>query len=256
MSGIRDSGTEERGDTGIRVAMWSGPRTISTALMRSWDNRGDTIVSDEPFYPHYLSATGIAHPRRDEIISRGQTDWRKIVEWLIGPIPEGRRVFYQKHMAHHLLPGMAGDWLNVLRHGFLIRDPEEMLISLSRVMPEPRLEDTGLPQQLELFERMCEATRRMPPVIDARDVLEHPRRLLRRLCESLGVEFSARMLSWPSGTRATDGVWAPHWYASVEASTGFKPYRPPVMSLASHLQTLEKECRTYYDELYRHRLTS
>ena len=247
---------EERRSPDIRIAMWSGPRTISTALMRSWESRGDTFVCDEPLYAHYLAATGTAHPGRDEIMRRCETDWRRVATWLSGPVPNGKSIFYQKHMAHHLLPGMSGEWMTGLRHAFLIRDPEEMLISLSKVMPEPRIEDTGLPQQVDIFRRTCESRHAVPPVIDARDVLEDPRRFLERLCGALGVEFSTRMLSWRAGPRATDGAWAPYWYANVEASTCFNAYEPPTSALPSRLRALEQRCRTYYDELYQHRLTA
>lgn len=234
--------------------MWSGPRNISTAVMRSWESRGDTFVSDEPFYAHYLAATDVEHPGRDEIISGGETDWRKVVTWLTGPVPGGKWIFYQKHMTHHLLPDMHGDWLDALQHAFLIRSPEETLISLSKVVSEPRLEDTGLPQQLDLFERTRTASGEAPPVIDARDVLERPHEMLRKLCGALGVEFTTAMLSWPAGPRATDGVWAQYWYEAVEASTRFEPYRPPSDRLPDGLRSLERECRTYYDVLYRHRI--
>src|SRR5438105_2443889 len=119
----------------IRIAMWSGPRTISTAMMRSWGNRPDTFVCDEPLYAHYLLVTGAPHPGAAEVIHRHETDWRKVTEWLTGPVPEGKRIFYQKHMAHHLLPDIGEEWLAALTHGFLIRDPEEMLPSLLRVLP-------------------------------------------------------------------------------------------------------------------------
>lgn len=246
----------QRGDTRpFRIALWSGPRTISTALMRSWESRDDTFVCDEPLYAHYLAAMDIDHPGREEIIARAETDWHNVVAALTGPIPEGKSIFYQKHMAHHLLPGVVGDWLDALHHAFLIRNPEELLISLSKVTADPRLEDTGLPQQLGLFERIGSRRGEIPPIIDARDVLDHPRRLLRRLCHALGVEFTDAMLSWRAGPRATDGIWARYWYANVVASTGFKPYEPPTSPLAAHLRPLERECRRYYDEMYRHRLS-
>lgn len=240
----------------ICIAMWSGPRNISTALMRAWENRGDTFVCDEPFYAHYLAATNVEHPGRDEIIERGDTDWRQVSQWLTGPVPEDRQIFYQKHMAHHLLPGMMGSWLDRLRHAFLIRDPEEMLISLSKVMDRPRLEDTGLPQQVELFEHLRRTSAGVsPPVIDARDVLDSPAAMLRKLCTGLDVDFVESMLSWRPGPRPTDGVWAKFWYSNVESSTGFRVYEPPTEALPSSLTDVERECRYYYDELYSHRIT-
>ena len=225
-------------------------------MMRAWDSRGDTFVCDEPFYAHYLAVSDVEHPGREEIIDTGDIDWRRVAEWLAGPVPGNRRIFYQKHMAHHLLPGMSGPWLDRLRHAFLLRDPEEMLISLARVMDRPGLMDTGLPQQVELFERVRGSSPgETPPVIDAHDVLENPAALLRKLCTELKVEFRVSMLSWNPGSRATDGVWSRFWYASVEASTEFRPYAPPNEPLPSSLSDLERECRRYYDELYSHRLT-
>jgi hypothetical protein len=241
-------------DPAIRIAMWSGPRNISTALMRSWGNRPDTWVCDEPLYAHYLNHTGIDHPGAREVVDSGETDWRAVVEQLCGPVPGGRRVFYQKHMAHHLMPETGRAWLAAMRNCFLIRDPREMLTSLLELLPEPTLRDTGLPQQVEIFEWVERSTGVAPPVIDARDVLRDPEGQLRLLCEAVGVPFRAEMLSWPPGLRATDGVWAKHWYAAVERSTGFRPYAPKTGAVPDRLRDLHRRCIGYYDRLYRHRL--
>ena len=238
---------------GIRIAMWSGPRTISTALMRAWGSRPDTVVCDEPLYAHYLRATGRAHPGRDDIIAHHEADWRSVVERLTGPVPGGG-LFYQKHMAHHLLPEMGRDWVLNLRNAFLIRDPAEMLPSLAEVLPEPTLRDTGLEQQAELFERVRAATGQPPPVIDAKDVLLDPEGMLRTLCDALDVPFRAAMLSWAPGPRATDGIWATHWYDAVEQSTGFKPYEPKDEPIPDRLQSLHATCQDYYQQLFAHRL--
>jgi hypothetical protein len=244
---------------GTRVAVWSGPRNISTALLRSWGSRPDTYVCDEPLYACYLQETGIAHPGRDEVLAAHEADWRAVVRWLTGPIPEGRSIFYQKQMAHHLLPEIDRGWIGALRNAFLIRDPAEMLASLGQILPQPRLEDTGLPQQCELFESLVRdsgsAAPAIPPVIDARDVLQDPGGILRRLCAALGVTFSDAMLSWEPGPRPTDGVWARHWYGSVLASTRFQPYRPQREPLPARLEPLLAICRPYYERLYTHRLT-
>lgn len=162
----------------MRIAIWSGPRNISTAMMRSWGNRPDTVVVDEPFYAHYLKTTGIEHPGRDEVIATHECDWRKVAAQLTGPIPGGKAIYYQKHMAHHWMPYFDTAFLDQLTHAFLIREPREMLTSLVKNVPHPTLESTGLPQQLELFRREQNRTGRTPPVIDARDVLENPRRML------------------------------------------------------------------------------
>jgi len=240
--------------TGIRIAMWSGPRNISTALMRSWGNRADTFVCDEPFYAHYLEVEEVQHPGREEVLAAHERDWRKVISWLTGEIPNGKRVFYQKHMAHHLLPDMDRTWLSSVVNAFLIRDPREMMTSLVKVMPNARLQDTGLPQQFEIFKYVQQHTGKVPPVIDARDVLQNPRAVLGRLCDAVGLRFDDAMLRWRRGRRDTDGVWAKYWYGSVEKSTGFGPYQPKPDRVAEDLQPTLEACGTYYAALYKHRL--
>jgi len=234
--------------------MWSGPRNISTALMRSWGNRPDTFVCDEPLYAHYLAVTERDHPGAAEVIAHHQTDPARVITWLTGQVPDDKPVFFQKHMAHHLLDGIDRAWLDKVTNCFLIRDPREMLTSLVKNVPEPTLQDTGLPQQVEIFERVRAGTDRVPPVLDARDVLENPQRLLGLLCNAIGVEFTDTMLSWPPGRRTTDGIWASHWYDAVEASTGFNPYRPKPDPVPPQLADLHEQCVGYYKTLHAHRL--
>jgi hypothetical protein len=236
--------------------MWSGPRNLSTALMRAWENRPDTAVVDEPLYAFYLAKTGLDHPGRAEVLRAQPTDWKAVAEALTGLVPEGKPLFYQKHMAHHLLPEVDRAWLDdpSFRHAFLLREPRAMLASLARVIPHPRVQDTGLPQQVELFRRFAERAGTPPPVVDARDVLEDPEGLLRALCAALGVPFDSAMLHWPPGRRATDGVWAKHWYASVERSTGFDPPRAETAELPAHLLSVLAECEAYHAVLQEWRL--
>ncbi len=231
-----------------RIAMWSGPRNISTAMMRAWENRPDTVVVDEPFYGYYLRGTGIEHPGRDEVLASYETDWRRVVEQLSGPAPDGAGIFFQKHMTHHLLPEVDLSRLTGLRHAFLIRDPRDVLISYAKVRAEPTLDDLGLLRQVELYRHFG------GPVLDARDVLLSPEPMLRTLCGALGVPFSERMLSWPAGPRATDGVWARYWYDAVQRSTGFAAYRPKAEPLPARLEPLLEACRPYYDELHAQRV--
>jgi hypothetical protein len=238
----------------LRLAMWSGPRTISTAMMRSWENRPDTVVCDEPLYAHYLRDSQAPHPGAWEIIAHHDADWQSVVRHLTGWQPDGATIFYQKQMSHHLLPHIGRDWLGQLRHAFLIRDPREMLLSYVKTVPRVTLSDTGLPQQVEIFNRLREDQGRVPPVIDSRDVLENPRRMLELLCVAWDVEFMPEMLSWPSGPRASDGIWARHWYDAVERSTGFAAYRPKTESLPQRLEPLYEACLPYYETLYAARL--
>lgn len=238
----------------MRIAMWSGPRNISTAMLRSFGSRPDTAVTDEPLYAHYLQATGIEHPGRAEVLASQSTDWREVAALLTGPIPGGRAIWYQKHMAHHLLPMIGRDWLDRLTHAFLIREPEEMLASLVKTYPGAGLADTGLQQQCEIFDRVADRLGRTPPVVLASDVLKDPRAMLMKLCAALGIGFLPQMLAWEPGRRSTDGVWAPHWYAAVEASTGFEPWHPKSAALPPALRTLLDECRPWYEKLYALRL--
>jgi len=238
----------------VRIALWSGPRNISTAMMRSWGNRPDTFVCDEPFYAHYLHATGRQHPGAGEVIASGETDWRKVIEHLIGDVPEGKRVFYQKQMTHHLLPNIDRAWLDDVTNCFLIRDPREVIVSYIRKNNDPTLEDIGFVQQAEIFDRLRTHTGAVPPVIDARDVLENPRRILGLLCDAVGVEFTHSMLSWAPGLRGTDGIWAKHWYGEVARSTSFQPYSPKNEPVPERLHAVYEKAREVYELLHQHRL--
>jgi len=237
-----------------RIAMWSGPRNISTAMMRAFGSRPDTAVTDEPLYAHYLKVTGVAHPGRDEVLAAHESDWRKVADELTGPVPGGRAIWYQKHMAHHLLPMIDRGWLDGLTHAFLIREPGEMLASLVKTFPGAGLADTGLPQQCEIFDRVADRIGRAPPVVLASDILKNPGAMLEALCEPLGIPFLPAMLAWAPGPRATDGTWAPHWYAAVETSTGFEPYQPRKVELTAALEALLDECLPWYEKLYGLRL--
>jgi hypothetical protein len=238
----------------IRIAMWSGPRNISTAMMRAWGNRPDAFVIDEPFYAYYLNATGKQHPGAHEVIASGETDWRKVIAQLTGPIPNARRIFFQKQMAHHLLPEVDREWLGAVTNCFLIRDPREVISSYIKKREDPALPDLGFIQQAEIFDFVRTRTKSIPPVIDAKDVLETPERMLRLLCEAIGVEFSESMLSWPPGMRETDGVWARHWYGEVAKTTSFQPYRPRHAEVPARLQEIHDRCRACYERLCEYRL--
>lgn len=240
----------------IRVAMWSGPRNISTAMMRAWENRSDCAVIDEPFYAHYLAETGLEHPGRDAVIESGETDWRKVVAMLTGPVPGGKHVFYQKHMAHHLLEDVDHDWIEGMHNVLLIRDPVDVIASYTKSRPDVAPEDIGLPQQVELFEELSESTCKSPLVVDAGDFLKAPEAYLRAICKDVGVPFMDCMLTWPSGPRETDGVWASHWYGRVQQSSSFQHPRPADKRHELTGEALEtaEVCRAYYDQLFAQRL--
>jgi len=234
---------------GMRIAMWSGPRNISTAMMRAWENREDTAVIDEPFYAHYLVETGVNHPGRDDVIAAQENDAAKVATTLTGPIPGGKTIWYQKHMTQHMLPGMPLNWLDRVTNCFLIRDPERVAASFTIQRPDAAAWELGFEQQARLFDHVCDRLGHAPPVIDAADVLKDPRGILGALCVRLGIPFTDRMLHWPPGPRASDGVWAPHWYAAVERSTGFAPYWSRSDKLTAFQQRLADQCRPHYEKL-------
>jgi len=223
--------------------------------MRSWGNRADTAVVDEPFYAYYLDKTGKDHPVAKEVIAAGETNWRKVVADLTKkPVPGDKRVFFQKQMTHHLLPEIGRAWVVDLTNCFLIRDPREVILSYIKKNPGPSLEDLGFVQQCEIFNFVRERTNSIPSVVDAHDVLEKPERILRRLCDAVGVRFDKAMLSWPPGLRETDGIWAKHWYDAVARSTSFEKYEPREGNVPAELNEIYERCRECYDQLYQHRL--
>ena len=240
----------------LRLAMWSGPRNISTAMMRAWENRGDCSVVDEPLYAHYLAHTGLDHPGRDAVIAAGETDWRRVAAWLTGPIPGGKPIWYQKHMTHHLLPHIGREWLAALSHVFLIRDPREVVLSYLKSRPHLIAEDIGVLRQHEIFEHVRQHSGATPAVLDAGEFLQAPEAQLRVLCEQLGIDFTPRMLAWPPGPRASDGVWAPYWYDAVQRSTGFESYRARERTVPRQWQSVIAEVMPAFDELFAHRLVT
>ena len=223
-------------------------------MMRAWGNRADTAVIDEPLYAHYLRATGADHPAADEVIATGETDWRKVVQNLIAAAPDEKPIFYQKHMTHHFLAHMSRDWLGSLSNCFLIREPRDVIVSYIKKNHDPTIEDLGFPQQVAIFDFVRNRTGAIPPVIDAADVLEDPRRTLALLCDALGVEFSEAMLSWPPGLRDTDGVWARHWYTEVASTSGFRAPAITQHDVPRRLQSLYATCREIYERLAEYRL--
>ena len=237
-----------------RIAMWSGPRNISTAMMYSFDNRQDSYCSDEPLYGHYLDRTGITHPGAQKVVDSGETNWEKVVDSLCGEIPNGAEIWYQKHMTHHLLPHIDLDWISKLTNCLLIRDPREVLLSMSKKTDQIDVMATGLPQQNRLFDHLLETTGEIPTIIDSGDILKNPERMLFKLCDVLEIPFDKSMLSWQAGPRECDGIWAEYWYDAVWESTGFAQYRPRIGELAPEYQVYYDECQIFYDRLHSFRL--
>lgn len=240
----------------LRIAMWSGPRNISTAMMRAFENREDCAVSDEPFYAAYLAQSGLHHPMRAQVLASQPQNWQEVAAAMAGEAPGGASLWYQKHMAHHMLPSMGLDWTRACSNVFLIRRPEPVLASYVAKRSEVTLQDIGVVQQCEIFDFVTARSDGPPIVVDAEQVLNDPQALLTALCDAIGISFSERMLFWPEGRRSSDGVWAPAWYDAVERSTGFTPPRPAIEEndLPQAVRAIAAAARPYYDKLARHRL--
>lgn len=233
-------------DQAIRIAMWSGPRNISTAMMRSWENRADTAVVDEPFYACYLSTTGIVHPMQEQVLASQSSSWQQVIdEQLRCELEKGQHIQYQKHMTQHMVNDLDEDWFCSLRHAFLIRHPAQVVASYAQKRSSVTPEDVGFTRQREIFE-LARTLGLNTPVIESTAVLTNPEKALNALCGSLDVPFDSDMLSWPAGTRDSDGAWAPHWYQNVEQSTGFAPYSEKEIHLNVQQQKVVDACLDDY----------
>jgi hypothetical protein len=232
----------------IRIAMWSGPRNISTAMMRSWENRDDCSVVDEPFYAYYLQQTQSPHPMFDEVINSQPQFYDEVATDMCEGQCESR-IQYQKHMTQHMLEGCDLAWAKDLRHCILIRDPAYVVNSYTNSRGECTADDIGIRRQVELFDYFSQFSERKIPVIDSASILASPETTLPLLCDKLGVPFSDKMLSWRKGKRDSDGIWASHWYHSVEASTGFAKPKQALFTLDKSQQKVVDEVMPYYEYL-------
>jgi hypothetical protein len=223
-------------------------------MMRSFGSRSDTFVSDEPFYGAYLKATCDPQPKADEVIASMDCDWQSVARTMTGPCPTGAPVWYQKHMAHHMVGPIAHDDLPGLRHAFLIRDPARVVASYANKRVAVRPEHLGVERQVEFFEREADRLGRVPPVVDSADILRDPATMLERLCQALGMAWDCAMLTWQPGIRETDGIWASHWYDSVAASTGFGSPDEKRVELDDQAQRVADICRPHYERLAEHRI--
>jgi len=231
------------------VCLWSGPRNVSTAFMYSFAERPDTIVVDEPLYGHFLRVTGTVHPGGDEVIARVDCDGDRVMRNLLGESPDNPEVLFMKQMAHHLVDVDKG-FLAKTENIFLIRDPEQMLPSLTIQLPDAGLADTGLKMQWDLYEELVSAGQ-SPAIVDSRELLLDPAGVLSALCQHLGIPWYEEMLHWEAGPRAEDGVWAPHWYHAVHKSTGFAPYKHKT-DFPDRLEPLLDQCAPWYARLFDH----
>jgi len=238
----------------VKIAMWSGPRNIPTALMRSFENREDTFVTDEPFYAHYLQHTNVDHPMRDEVIKSGNPNWDEVSQYLTNTIPDEKSVWYQKHMAQHNLPGVDLKWAEKVFNCFLIRDPKEVILSYTKKYDISSVYQCGFPQQFDLFTQLREKRGVPPIVLDSKDILIDPGSMLKKLCRILDIPFTDKMLKWPKGRRNSDGIWGKHWYNAVEQSTSFQAYQKKCGKIPIEYTAIYEESKEIYLQLYNHRI--
>lgn len=240
----------------MRIAMWSGPRNLSTAMMYAFAARGDCAVWDEPFYAAFLHSSGLDHPMRDATIADGLTDPDLVSEaCATGPVPGALPLFYQKHMAHHMLPGFDIGFMRACTNVFLIRHPARVVASYVRKREAPDLADLGFARQAALFDAEADRTGQAPIVVDSADIRADPAGMMRRLCDALAIPFTGRMLHWPAGPKPFDGAWAPHWYGAVHRSTGFDGAEGPLPALSGSYARFAEASMPHYTQLYAHRIT-
>lgn len=238
----------------IRIAGWSGPRNISTAMMRSWDSRPDCAVVDEPFYACYLLESGVEHPMRDDIIASQPNTRAGVIATLSAT--SDMAIQYEKHMTHHMPRGVDLSWTRELKHLFLIRSPQRIIASYRQKMPSVTADDIGIVRQRELFDEITAITGERPPVVDSLDILKNPDRVLRQLCDALAVPWcEGAMTQWKVGSRSTDGVWASHWYGAVESSTRFSPPLSSSPELDEVDRALAEDMMIHYEAMARFKLS-
>ena len=236
------------------IAMWSGPRNLSTAIMRSFENRKDTVVFDEPFYAHYLSVTELNHPGRDEILDSQSTNWNEVVEKCTNTSFHEKNLCYQKHMAQHNLQDFDISWIKDIQNCILIRDPKYVIASYEKKFPVVDERHLGYIQQAEIIEFLEKERGITPPIIDADDILKNPESMMKKLCNVLDIVFYKSMLRWPPGARESDGVWGAYWYKGVYESTGFKLYTKKEVNLDQKLADVYEKCKKHYDSFYKKRI--
>lgn len=234
----------------MKVACWSGPRNISTALMRSWSSRMDTFVSDEPFYAYYLKKTGANHPMKNAIIEKYETNYSKVIENISGSTPKNKKIWYQKQMAHHILEEKDFSWIQSFNNCFLIRNPGDVINSYIKKNALKNVEELGYLKQLQLINYLKKNNLDFY-VIDSDDLLNNPSEILKKWCNRLNIMFDEKMLSWQKGPHKEDGIWGIHWYDNIYNSTCFMKKKSTIkVEPLENYKEIYEEALLYYQELY------
>ena len=228
------------------VACWSGPRNISTALMRAWSSRTDTFVTDEPFYAHFLEFSQKKHPMREKIIKHYLSDYNEVIEYLTCDIPEQKTIWYQKHMAHHINDFSKVDWIKKCKNCILIRHPKEVINSYAAKNNLKGVEELGYPQQFEII-KFLKKTNQSYKIIDSEDLLKNPKNVLLDWCESINIDFDKSMLHWEKGNHKYDGIWWRHWYDNVIDTTGFQKKKEKDITIENKFDSIYNEAMKYYN---------
>ena len=230
------------------VACWSGPRNISTALMRSWSSRKDTFITDEPFYAYYLKKTKLKHPMNEKIMKNYSSDYFEIVKYLTNQTPENKKIWYQKHMAHHILDLSNIDWIGNFENCILLRNPKEVINSFSKKNILNSVEQLGYPQQYEII-KFLKKRNKSYVIIDSSELLQNPEQMLSAWCKKININFDKSMLKWEKGNHANDGIWWKVWYDSVIKTTEFQRYKIKDINIENKYDSIYNESMKYYNYL-------
>jgi len=234
------------------IFMWSGPRNLSTALMRSFENRNDTDVYDEPFYAYYLYKTKLDHPMKKEIINHYPILQSRIIKSILSNT-EKKKIYYQKHMTHHIIKNTKLDWLNKGYNCFLIRHPSKVINSYIKKNSLKNIDDIGFKKQYEIFKKV-KKNKLKYTVVNADSILKNPYIILKKLCKKLNINFTKKMLTWPKGKRITDGIWSKVWYKKVELSNTFSKYKNEKIHVPKKYKKIYEESLKYYNEMNKYSL--
>jgi hypothetical protein len=205
------------------IALWSHPRSMSTATERIMRERGDLTCFHEPFMYYYYVHLGHRHFPHYKIDPAHPTEFAEIWRKLYAAAESGP-VFF-KDMGYYVLPEILAHpaLAGAVRHAFLIRDPRRSIVSYYRLDPELTLPEIGLEAQWTLADWVASTTGRRPSVIEAETIQSQPRATMRALWSTLGLDDRPDALRWSENSVPEDWQQVAGWHHGVSASTGIRP---------------------------------